>query len=74
MEQARPFDALNAARNKRVIVELKSNVQLVGVLKTFDSHINISLEEAEERIDGEVKRKLGTTFVRGDTIVLITLA
>ena len=74
MEQARPFDALNAARNKQVMVELKSNKQLTGILKTFDSHINISLENAEERVDGETKRKLGTTFVRGDTIILITLA
>jgi len=56
------------------MVELKSNKQLTGILKTFDSHINISLENAEERVDGETKRKLGTTFVRGDTIILITLA
>ena len=74
MEQPRPLDALNAARGKRVIVDLKNGKQLVGELKAFDIHINISLNDAEERADGEVKRKLGTTFIRGDTIIMLSLA
>ena len=72
MDTARPLDALNKARNQRVIVELKNNKQLVGKLKAFDIHINVVLEEAEERVDGAVKRKLGTIFIRGDTIILIS--
>ncbi len=74
MEFERPLDALNNARNKKVIVELKNGKQLVGVLKAFDIHINTVLEDAEERENGEIKRKLGTTFVRGDTIVMISYA
>lgn len=68
----RPLDALNNARNKKVIVELKNGKQLVGMLKAFDIHINTVLEDSEERENGEVKRKLGTAFIRGDTIVLIS--
>jgi small nuclear ribonucleoprotein len=71
MESSRPLDALNKSRNKRVIVELKNNKQYVGKLHSFDIHINVVLEEAEERVDGEVKRKLGTVFLRGDTITII---
>jgi small nuclear ribonucleoprotein len=71
-QQSRPLDALNAARNKRVIVELKNNKQMIGTLKAFDIHINVVLNNAEERADGEVKRKLGTVFIRGDTIVIIS--
>ncbi|MHA1852523.1 MAG: LSM domain-containing protein [Candidatus Heimdallarchaeaceae archaeon] len=71
-EAPRPLDALNKARDKRVIIELKNGKQYVGVLKAFDIHINVVLEDAEERIDGEVKRKLGTVFVRGDTITIIS--
>jgi small nuclear ribonucleoprotein len=74
VEQARPLDALNEARGKRVIVELKNKVQLTGVLKAFDIHINTVLEEAEEWENGAMKRKIGKTFIRGDTIILISPA
>ena len=71
-EVSRPLDALNKARDKRVVVELKNNHQYVGLLKAFDIHINVVLEEAEEREAGEVKRKLGVVFIRGDTITIIS--
>ena len=74
VEQSRPLDFLNDARNKRIIIDLKNGKQFVGVLKAFDIHINCVLEEVEERVDGEVKRKLGKAFLRGDTIVLISPA
>ncbi len=72
MDATRPLDALNAARNKRVIVEVKNGKRYVGTLKAFDIHINTVLEDAEEYVDGEMKRKLGTVFLRGDTIMLIS--
>ncbi len=72
MNPERPLDALNDARNKRVIVELKNNKQLIGNLKAFDIYINVVLENAEEHANGELVRKLGNVFVRGDTIVLIS--
>lgn len=74
MEPERPLDALNAARGKRVIVELKNQKQIIGNLKAFDIHINIVLDNAEEHVEGELKRKLGKIFVRGDTIILISQA
>ncbi|MBT3985270.1 small nuclear ribonucleoprotein [archaeon] len=74
MESERPLDALNEARGKRVIVELKNKVQLIGNLKAFDIHINTVLEEAEEWENGQMKRKLGKAFIRGDTIILISPA
>jgi small nuclear ribonucleoprotein len=74
MEQSRPLDALNAARNKSVLVDLKNGARFVGKLKAFDIHINVVLEDAEEHRDGVVKRKLGTVFIRGDTIIIISPA
>ncbi len=75
MDPERPLDALNAARNKRVIVELKSKRQIVGIMKAFDIHINIVLDEAEERDEnGQMARKLGNVFIRGDMIVLVSPA
>ena len=72
MEPARPLDSLNAARGKRVMVELKGGKQFIGKLKAFDIHINVVLEEAEERENADIKRKLGTVFIRGDTITVIS--
>ena len=72
MEASRPLDALNNARGKRVIVDLKNGRQFAGTLKSFDIHINVVLENAEERQDNETKRKLGVVFLRGDTIILIS--
>ena len=72
MEPARPLDALNKARDKRIIVELKNNKQFIGKLKSFDIHINIVLEDVEERMNGEMVRKLNAVFIRGDTITIIS--
>ena len=72
MEQSRPLDALNRARDKRVLVDLKNNKQYVGKLKAFDIHINVVLDDAEELVEGKTNRKLGTVFIRGDTIILLS--
>lgn len=72
MENARPLDALNKIRNQRVMLDLKNGKQMVGKLQAFDIHINVVLDDAEERVDGDVKRKLGTIFIRGDTIIMIS--
>jgi small nuclear ribonucleoprotein (snRNP)-like protein len=69
--ESRPLDALNQARNKKVIVELKNGRQYTGTLRAFDIHINVVLGDAEEVVDGAAKRKLSVVFIRGDTIILI---
>ncbi len=70
----RPLDLLNASKGKEVMVKLKNDRHFVGVLKAFDIHINIVLENTKEMVDGEVKKSLGLTFVRGDTIIYISPA
>jgi len=70
--QSRPLDTLNSAKGKRIMIELKNGKQYLGVLKSFDIHINVVLHEAEEHVNGELKRKIGTVFLRGDTIILIS--
>ena len=72
-EPLRPLDTLNNARDKKVIVELKNEKQYVGKLKSFDIHINLVLENAEEIENQQTKRKLDVVFLRGDTIRLITI-
>ncbi len=72
MEESRPLDALNEARNRSVMVDLKNGFRYTGKLKAFDIHINTVLENAEEYKDGELKRKIGTVFIRGDMITIIS--
>ncbi len=87
--ESRPLDALNAARGKRIVIELKNGKQYIGNLKSFDIHINAVMDNTEEHVPEEVEkevdgkkimvktgkfllsRKLGTTFIRGDTITII---
>lgn len=73
MKIERPLDGLNEAKGKRVIVDLKNKKQIVGTLLAFDIHPNIVLSEAEELENGEMQRKLGTVFLRGDAILSIII-
>lgn len=56
------------------MVDLKNGYRYVGKLRAFDIHINVVLADADEYQNGEVKRKLGTVFIRGDTITIISPA
>ena len=70
----RPLDLLNQSKGKEILVQLKNDRQLSGTLLAFDIHINVVLDNAKEMEGNEVKRNLGLTFLRGDTIVFISPA
>ena len=70
----RPLDLLNQSKGKDVLIQLKGEKQFVGTLLAFDMHINVALDNAKEMEDGEVKKNIGLTFLRGDTIIFISPA
>ena len=70
----RPLDLLNNSKNKEVLVHLKGDKQFVGTLLAFDIHINLVLDNTKEMQDNELKRNIGLTFLRGDTIIFISPA
>ncbi len=70
----RPLDLLNASKGKEVLVQLKGDKQFVGTLVAFDIHVNVVLDNAKEVHDGEVKKSIGLSFLRGDTIIFISPA
>lgn len=74
MVEKRPFDVLNNALGKSVLVRMKGSTEFRGTLGSFDQHINLVLEEAEELEGGQTKIKIGTIFLRGDTIVFVSPA
>ena len=70
----RPLDLLNNSKDKEVLVHLKGDKQFVGTLLAFDIHINLVLDNVKEMQNNEIKRNLGLTFLRGDTIIFISPA
>jgi len=55
-----------------VLVRLKGGREIRGILRSFDQHLNLVLDEAEEmRRDNKV-RKLGLIIIRGDNVVLVS--
>ncbi|MAE49600.1 small nuclear ribonucleoprotein [Candidatus Pacearchaeota archaeon] len=68
----RPLDLLNQSKGKEVMVQLKSGKEFSGTLLAFDIHINVVLDNAKEMEEGEVKKSIGLTFLRGDTIIFIS--
>ena len=68
----RPLDLLNASKGKEVLVQLKGDKQFVGTLVAFDIHVNVVLDNAKEVHEGEAKKNIGLTFLRGDTIIFIS--
>jgi small nuclear ribonucleoprotein len=67
----KPLDELNSMLEKQVLVKLKNDIEVRGVLKAFDIHINIVLDEAEYT-EKDVTKKVGRLFVRGDMILFIS--
>jgi len=70
----RPLDLLNNSKGKEVLVQLKGDRQVVGTLLAFDIHINLVLDNIKEMENNNVKRNLGLSFLRGDTIIFISPA
>jgi len=70
----RPLDLLNNSKGQEVLVTLKGEKQFVGTLLAFDVHINLVMDNVKEMQDGEIKRNIGLSFLRGDTIIFISPA
>ena len=59
-------------KDKKILLRLRNKKTITGILKNFDIHMNLSLEDAEEEFEGKTE-KIGKTLLRGDNILLISL-
>jgi small nuclear ribonucleoprotein len=53
---------------------MKGGAEFRGVMVAYDVHMNIVLEKAEQLVNGEVKRGVGTVLLRGDSVTFISPA
>lgn len=74
MTNERPFDLLNKAIGQQVLIRLKNGTDIRGKVVSFDAHMNIVIDTAEELDDGNLKTKLGTILLRGGNILFISPA
>eukprot|EP00036_Acanthoecidae_sp_10tr_P011427 CAMPEP_0182924968 /NCGR_PEP_ID=MMETSP0105_2-20130417/8058_1 /TAXON_ID=81532 ORGANISM="Acanthoeca-like sp., Strain 10tr" /NCGR_SAMPLE_ID=MMETSP0105_2 /ASSEMBLY_ACC=CAM_ASM_000205 /LENGTH=76 /DNA_ID=CAMNT_0025062795 /DNA_START=37 /DNA_END=267 /DNA_ORIENTATION=+ len=72
MAATSPSDFLKAIIGRPVIVKLNSGVDYRGVLACLDGYMNIALEQSEEYVDGQLKRKYGDCFIRGNNVLYIS--
>lgn len=72
MMQERPFDLLNKALGQQVLIRMKGSMVIRGRLKSFDAHMNLAIDNAEELEGGELKAKVGTMVLRGGNIVFVS--
>ncbi|RDD54054.1 MAG: RNA-binding protein [Candidatus Korarchaeota archaeon NZ13-K] len=70
-----PLSHLKKSHGAEVTVRLKNGSQIVGKLVVYDEMMNLVLDSAREidPISGEVRRSVGTLFIRGNNVLFVTL-
>ena len=63
---------MNNSKDKVVLLRMKNSTTIQGILKQFDIHMNLTLDDAEY-ISDENPEKLGTVLIRGDNILAVSI-
>jgi small nuclear ribonucleoprotein len=59
-------------KNKSILLKLRSNKTIKGILLDFDVHMNLTLDNAEQ-ISDEKSEQLGKILLRGDNVLVVSL-
>ncbi len=65
------IQVLDESVGKKVLIKLKGDKIIRGILEGFDQHMNLVIKDSEEIVEEETNH-LGTIVVRGDNVVLIS--
>ena len=63
---------LDESINKKVLIKLKGDKTITGMLQGFDQHMNLLLDQSEEIPSEGDSQSLGSIVVRGDNVVMIS--
>jgi small nuclear ribonucleoprotein len=67
-----PTKILDESVGEIVLIKLKGNKVLRGILNGFDQHMNLDLIKSEEILKDSENKQLGKIVVRGDNVILIS--
>ena len=78
----RPIDYLKSSIDHIILIKVKRNRLFRGVLRSFDEHLNLFLEDTSQIFeyqdeDGNIREEredLGSIVVRGDNVIFLNLA
>ena len=66
-----PLRALSPRIGTKISIRLKDGTQYHGILKEYDSFMNLILHEVQEFIEGVETSKYEELFVRGNNVLFI---
>jgi small nuclear ribonucleoprotein len=72
MSEIGATEMLNESLGSFVLVKLKGGREVRGLMKSFDQHLNLVLDNAEELVPDKEPKKLGAIIVRGDNVVIVS--
>ncbi|MFP3144580.1 MAG: LSm family protein [Caldisphaera sp.] len=71
--QSNTFKVIGDYLNSSVLVKMKGNREVKGILTSYDQHLNLILDKAEE-LEGKNSRPLGLVLLRGDNVIAVSPA
>ncbi len=63
---------MNNSKDKTVLLRLRNTKTVQGVLKDFDIHMNLTLDDAED-VSDEKHVSLGKILLSGDNVLAVSL-
>lgn len=72
MSEIGATEMLSESLGSFVLVKLKGGREVRGLMKSFDQHLNLVLDSAEELVQDKEPKKLGAIIVRGDNVVIVS--
>lgn len=68
-----PFGLLYRAKQQKtpVLIQCRNNKKLTAVVRDYDEHFNMILQDVQEIWADQQYREIGTVFLRGDSVVVV---
>lgn len=71
MSKRTPENFLKQVNGRNVMIKLYSGIEYTGTLACMDALMNVVLDNAEERLNGEVVNSFGNLFLRGNNGIFV---